>query len=49
MRVIFGGLAVIGLLVVLLFVAALGFFAFDELARRAEENQPRSPDEVGEP
>ncbi len=42
MRVIVCGLALIGLMVVLLFLAALGLFAFDEFKRRMEAEAPES-------
>ncbi len=42
MRILIGLLASIGLMVVLVFLAAIGLFAYDELKRRAsgEEFEP---------
>ena len=45
MRVIVGLLALIGLMVVLVFLAAIGLFAYDEIKRRlvGDEFAPEEP------
>ncbi|MCY3911730.1 MAG: hypothetical protein OXG43_00585 [Chloroflexi bacterium] len=48
MRVITGLLAGIGFLVVLLFLAAIGLFAYDELRRRVAGDEDDSSDAAAE-
>ena len=48
MRVITGLLAGIGFLVVLLFLAAIGLFAYDELKRRVAGDHDGEPEAAAE-
>ncbi len=48
MRVITGLLAGIGFLVVLLFLAAIGLFAYDELRRRVAGDDDGEPEAAAE-